>query len=327
MSIDLRRRLLELVVAVAPLTTAGCDWVFDGGHDPVPPDAYESWDPPADCDQTYDQLIPEPPPEELEMLVRACEADENQCWQLCDAVVNDTYAYVATCQVTHDASGHHVHATTYCRFAEGRRPRGLARPRLARTNPTAHHFARAAYLEAASVHAFVRLARELASHGAPAALRDAATRSAADEVRHARAMAGLAAARGAVPPRVRVARPTRRSLEALAIENVTEGVVGETWGALVAFHQARHAPDPALRAVYARIADDETRHAELSHAVHAWACTKLRPAARRRVEAAQRRAVTTLRRASRKPLAPGLATELGLPSPAVTRDLFAGLHS
>lgn len=54
-----------------------------------------------------------------------------------------------------------------------------------------------AALEAASIPAFARLARELAAHGAPRSLRRSAERARLDEVRHAATMRSLARARGA----------------------------------------------------------------------------------------------------------------------------------
>ena len=91
----------------------------------------------------------------------------------------------------------------------GRRPAGLRRAR-ATGSPSAlgAHFARASHLEAASNHAFERLARELSAHRAPAELVRAARRSANDEVRHARVTARIARRHGAQVARVRVRRRT-----------------------------------------------------------------------------------------------------------------------
>jgi hypothetical protein len=120
-----------------------------------------------------------------------------------------------------------------------------------------------------------------------------------------------------------VAPPKRRSLESIAIENAAEGVVGETWAALIAYWQARHAPTAELRAAYAEIADDELRHAELSRKVAAWAETQLAPAARRRVRLAQQKAVTRLARGVRRGAPAALTDELGIPAPAQMQRLFA----
>lgn len=236
---------------------------------------------------------------------------------------------VSSCVVTHDATGHDVaigyytsNGTNGCPIVEGRRPAGLTRARKPRAGVAGMHLARSAWYEAASVHAFVSLARELARHGAPTALRDAAKRAALDEVHHARLMGDLARARGATPPPVEIENPGQRSLESIAIENVTEGIVGETWAALIAFWQAAHATEPTVRATYARIAEDELRHAELSIEVDAWARTKLPPAARQRVEAARTRAIAKLANRVKAKLPAALVEELGMPDAAAMQRLF-----
>ena len=204
----------------------------------------------------------------------------------------------------------------------GRRPEGL----VAETTPAhdcavGRYFAHAAHLEAASVHAFRRLSRELAQHGAPRALVAGARRALRDEVRHARMTRGLAAAHGSTPPRVRIAKTAPRTLEAIALENAVEGCVRETFAALLAVFQARAAGDPSVRAVMAQIAPDETRHAELAWAVDAWLRTRLDRRARRRVTAARRAAVDQLIAATAEPL-PSLAHDVGLPSRARAHALL-----
>jgi hypothetical protein len=145
-----------------------------------------------------------------------------------------------------------------------------------------------ARLEAASVFAFRELRVELRAHGAPRALVRAAERAARDETRHARATRALARRYGAnVPPPVVERRPVR-SLEAIALDNATEGCVRETFGALVAHHQAHTARDPVVSAAMKRIARDETRHAALAYDIDAWATQRLGRLARRRVDAAKR---------------------------------------
>src|SRR5262249_21662835 len=67
----------------------------------------------------------------------------------------------------------------------GRRPVGLQRRRALGRNRVGAYFASVAHLEAASVHAFATLARELTHHGAPTRLVREAQRSMRDEVRHA----------------------------------------------------------------------------------------------------------------------------------------------
>ena len=328
---SLRRTLIQLVLAAAPLASAGC--FFDdenGGSDDAPTsfDGCLQW-------RQLDAQLAEPPPQEFASLVDACEADSATCIQLCNAVLrkalidSNTSVSATQCDVTHRTTGHDVSIGYYttngtggCPIVEGRRPAGLARARKARAGIAGTHLARSAWYEAASVHAFVSLARELARHGAPVALRDAARRAANDEVHHARLMGDLARARGATPPPVEIKDPGLRTLESIAIENVTEGIVGETWAALIAFWQAAHATDPTMRATYARIAEDELRHAELSIEVDAWARTKLTPAAQKRVEAARTRALAKLAKGVKTALPDALVAELGMPDSAAMQRLF-----
>src|SRR5207244_884717 len=125
----------------------------------------------------------------------------------------------------------------YCQIGgTGRRPAGLVAPsRSGRGgDEVGAYWARAAHLEAASVHAFRTLAADLHAYGAPRRLVEAASRAAGDEVRHARACATLARRHGSSPVPVVVRSPPSRSLVEIAEENAVEGCVRETWGALVA---------------------------------------------------------------------------------------------
>ena len=155
-------------------------------------------------------------------------------------------------------------------------------------------FARASWLEAASIHAFRRLARELRAHGAPEELVAAARAAAKDEARHARLMTRLAKRFGAKVPRVEYTDRGVRDLEAIARENAVEACVGETYGALVAEVQARRARDAEVRDVMRSIAPDELRHAALGWAVDAWATSRLSEEANARVRAARDEAARDL---------------------------------
>jgi len=119
-------------------------------------------------------------------------------------------------------------------------------------------------LEAASVPAFERLARELATRFG------VATRSQTIKV-----------------------RPVR-SLEAIAKEDAVEGCVRETFGALTAHFQAPHATDPHVRRAMKVVAHDETRHAALARRVANWLENKLDPMANARVAQARARATKRL---------------------------------
>jgi hypothetical protein len=190
------------------------------------------------------------------------------------------------------------------------------------TSATGEFLMRAAHLEAASVDAFCILRKELAHHGAPRRMVDAARRAAADEVRHARIVARLAGA--VAPPVVRVDRPKGvRTLEAIAVENAREGCVRETFAALLAERQARRAASPRVRAAMTGIARDEATHAALSWCVAEWIEPRLSSRARRRVDRARRAAISTLRR---ELLAiPAANTQLGLPGAAEASALLDAL--
>ncbi|RKH05338.1 hypothetical protein D7X74_34620 [Corallococcus sp. CA047B] len=211
--------------------------------------------------------------------------------------------------------------------SDGRRPEGLQATRAEARCALGTHFARMAWLEAASVPAFLRLAEELKAHGAPRELIRAARRSAGEEVRHTRAAAALARRHGATVPAVEVAPFTSRSLEALLLENAQEGCVGETYGAMVAGWQARTARDEQVREALSQIAEDELRHAELSWAVEAWATERLTPEARQRVRDARLAAFQELepRVASEEPEAV-LVEQAGLPSRDAALHLLRGLQ-
>jgi hypothetical protein len=176
----------------------------------------------------------------------------------------------------------------------GRRLEGLVDPRRPRTTPLGDALAHAAWLEAASIHAFRRLARELRAHGAPQELVDAARACARDEAKHARTMARLAKRHGATVARVEVEPMATRDLEAIARENAVEGCVGETYGALLAIWQAERARDEGLRDAMQEIAPDELRHASLAWAVAAWASSRLSSDAQARVRSARDAAVRDL---------------------------------
>jgi hypothetical protein len=208
----------------------------------------------------------------------------------------------------------------------GRRPAGMRAEPARGSSPLAVYFASMAQLEAASVPAFRRMARELEQFRAPRRLVRAAERAARDEIRHARAAAALARRFGAAPGHFEVDECGPRSLEAFALENAVEGCVGETYGAVVATWQARAARDPDARAHMTRIAREETSHAALAWRTHAWARTRLDRRARARVDAARSEALRQLAEAvaTSEPDA-GLAAFAGVPGSVVAGRLARGL--
>ncbi len=80
-------------------------------------------------------------------------------------------------------------------------------------------------------------------------------------------------------------------------------------------HQALHAEDDEVREAMVRIAEDETRHADLSWAIDRWAVERLPSAEQEAVRAARRRAVDALREEVSAPTDAALLRALGLPEP------------
>ncbi|ATB37523.1 lipoprotein [Cystobacter fuscus] len=211
--------------------------------------------------------------------------------------------------------------------AIGRRPHGLrATDGVACAEALGRHFAAAAHLEAASIQAFLRLREELALHGADESLQDAALASALEEVMHTQLSTRLAHRFGATPPRPQVESLPPRSLFEVALDNAVEGCTRETYGALVAHHQALHARDEQVRGAMARIAEDETRHAELSWAIDRWAHTRLSESERAALREARQAAVAALRAEVATPPDADLVTEAGMPTPEVAASLLASLE-
>ncbi|MDB4994913.1 MAG: ferritin [Myxococcaceae bacterium] len=133
------------------------------------------------------------------------------------------------------------------------------------------YVAQLAHDEAISIESFRRLARELEAAGAPATLVERARSSARDEARHARMMARLARELGARVRRTPAHALAPRSFDAWVLENAIEGCARETYSAVVAAYQAKHAPHAGARRAFSRIAKDEAEHARLAWDIQAWA--------------------------------------------------------
>jgi len=213
--------------------------------------------------------------------------------------------------------------------AVGRMPDGLctaeADPHETRWS-LASHLTEAAQLEAASVPAFLVLARDLEACAAPESLVARAVASARDEVRHASIISKLAVARGgrACGP-VTMAPTASKSLFALALDNATEGCVRETFGALVASYQATQASDKAVASAMAEIATDEAEHAALAHDIAQWLWPQLTETERAAVIRAHRQAVTDLHEALGREHDSDLYTGAGWPRPAIALALHERL--
>jgi hypothetical protein len=263
---------------------------------------------------------------ELVGTASACNPDDAgelttaQCDKLCAP------GTPVSCAVYDEATSSYV-SCYYGACNTGRRPEGLASDRFRGTSATARFLAAAAFLEAASVDAFERLTRELLAHRAPLHLCVASRRAERDEVRHARVMRSLAERAGGCVPRYGARLGRVRPIEQMALENVVEGCVRETFGAAVATIQAGQASDGRFRRAMKTIAHDEMRHARLSWAVAAWLDTQLDTPARARVRRARAKAVEALMRSAAVEQAPGVSRELGLPSAAQARVVVEQLRS
>lgn len=254
----------------------------------------------------------------------------NDCNALCGGPYFTCQAYGSSCVdgsvVDQDDAGIVVECGS-CPGGTGRRPAGLVArrgPRRAkcRKNELGEYFARAAHLEAASVHAFRIMTRELAAFGAPADLLAAVESARADEVRHAKITEELALVHGGTPEEPHVQERADRDLEAIALENAVEGCVRETFGALVASWQSAHAKDDHIANAMKDIAADETRHAALSWSVAEWALPQLEASARARLDAAMAGALRDLRLEIAAEPAPELVQLAGMPSAATARILL-----
>lgn len=131
--------------------------------------------------------------------------------------------------------------------------------------------------EHASIASFGRFALELMALGAPAALVEAAHQAALDEIQHARLCFALASAYAGEDlgpsafPFEQGRMEISTDLADLAVRTVREGCVGETLAAVQAAEQLASASDPAVKAALSRIAEDESRHAELAYKTVVWA--------------------------------------------------------
>jgi hypothetical protein len=152
---------------------------------------------------------------------------------------------------------------------------GDAAPEPAHREALVRHYTSWALAEHASIASFARFTLHLLALGAPPDLVIVAARAMEDEARHARLGFGLVSALSGAP-----VRPAELRVEGALVETtleevlrltVREGVVGETLAALEARLAAEVVSIPPLKERLARLAADESRHAELAFAFAAWA--------------------------------------------------------
>ncbi|MES1187588.1 MAG: ferritin-like domain-containing protein [Myxococcales bacterium] len=170
----------------------------------------------------------------------------------------------------------------------------LAQPQVAHLTAAeraalARHWQRLGQMEHASIAAFARFSLQLLALGAPSELVEACTQALADETEHAKVCFKLAssyAGQALGPGPLDIGG----SLGCVSLGDIVdlvlaEGCFGETSAALDALEAADTATDPVLREVYAKIASDEQRHAELAFRFLRWALTRDAPVVRRRIAA------------------------------------------
>jgi hypothetical protein len=225
-----------------------------------------------------------------------------------------------------DAGTSRVVVTCNTLVVTGRRPGGLTEEAEGQTRSAGELLALQAYLEAASVDAFLGLAAEMRAHGAPAQLVRRLRRAAADEVRHARVTADLARARGGEPAAPKVVATGVRSLLDIALENAREGCVRETWGAACAVAQGERAQDAEVREAMQAIARDELGHAALSWDLAAWLETRLTAEERAAVAAERARAVAELEAQAEGLTRDEWRRQVGMPSPEEARTILRGMR-
>lgn len=140
--------------------------------------------------------------------------------------------------------------------------------------PPAERWLSDARAEHASIASFARSILELMAVGAPLDLLEASQQALADEICHARACldlaeqhAGTSLAFGPLP----ALAPRGGGLRRVGLDTFDEGCVSETISAIEAARAVDDATDPGVRAVLARIAEDEAAHAALAWRTLAWA--------------------------------------------------------
>lgn len=181
--------------------------------------------------------------------------------------------------------------------------------------------ARHAAYEAASVVAFEHLKKELEKHNAPRALLNRIESAANDERRHAIQVAALAARYGHQADDFHIEPVSFRDLESIAIDNMQEGCIGETWGALIGLYQAEKAADPAIAETMRSIALEEVEHASLSWAVHDWIVPQLDKKAIDRVNSIKQKSLAKLIEKASVPADQNHVLLAGLPEVAVAKQL------
>lgn len=210
--------------------------------------------------------------------------------------------------------------------AAGRLPAGLSlEGSIGAIEHVGDYFAQMAYLEEAAVTAFQYLTQELEAYNAPERLITMAKEAVQEEVEHAEMVRALSERYGAEPLPVEVEPFQLRSLHEIALDNISEGCVRETYGALQATYQSEHAEDPAVRAVTHRIVFEESRHAMLSWEIAEWLHPQLTPEQQEECRQTMLNTIDELEGAVSQEPPPTLARVAGLPPASEATRMFKTL--
>ncbi len=133
-----------------------------------------------------------------------------------------------------------------------------------------------AKLEYASIATFSRLTLELMYFWAPSELIELSNSATTDEIRHSKLCFSLATVYSGNPVGPWVFTGVsgeiiwNQDLSVLATESFVDGSFGEWLAARLALEASRIAEDTSIQEVFAQIAEDESRHAELGWKIVEW---------------------------------------------------------
>ena len=280
------QQLIATVLAAAPL---GCSSTL--GCEPSPQAVA------ADQTLTVEQI------NQIAARKRGTDPSTLTCEQVCEATLFVHQPEIDSCSLTlpqaatgatAEVAGRIVCSGKGAVLCEGRRPLGHVEvpSHMASLGAT---LAAMAHLEWASIGAFEELAEQVRALGGSDRDVQRCLDAAQDERNHTRWLTDLAAAHGhgVTQPR---AEPGPTSLLLIALHNAIEGCVHETWAALCAHLRSVRAEDATLRVVLARIAQDETRHAQLAWDLHDFFVGLLTPDDAVQVQRARAKALRDLPR-------------------------------
>ena len=177
-------------------------------------------------------------------------------------------------------------------------------------------FARANHAEHSSVFAFAQLRRDLIQLQAPKHLLQKIDTAICEEAQHTSMMGDFARANQGHLIEVQFdGFLDSRSLWDIAVENLLEGCINESYAALQALYQSRHAQTDFLKACFAKIATDECKHAEIAREVHQFLLPLLTKQQREELQCLQLQQWNKLQKAVSEQAIPTDLKILGLPSP------------